>query len=209
MSKSSATKVPSPAMNPYSSPSDKEKRSPTKLSQSPIKLPQSNVSKRNILQVTNAFCPDGTPYGWIYGNAYDIKEQLKALSNKIGEITYIGGIEFKSFSNLTVKWIKESQVENLLWVMRIDGVDTAGTNDNSFPMSAHKAYSNTVLRSIIAKRIKTIGEIEINPDLTLTDSNMENMNDMFGKMTGGGHNIRDALLEEFIAETGEYLEQLI
>jgi hypothetical protein len=114
MAKSSATKVPSPAMNPYSSPSDKEKRSPTKSPQSPIKSPQSNVSKRNILQVINAFCPNGTPYSWIYVNAYDINNQLKALSNKNGEITYIGGIEFKPFSNLTVKWIKESQVGNLL-----------------------------------------------------------------------------------------------
>jgi hypothetical protein len=191
MAKSSTSKVPSLVINPYPSPSDKDKRTPNKSPQSPTKSPQSNLAKRNILQVTNVFCPDGTPYGWMYGNAYDIKEQLKALSNNIGETTYIGGIDFKSFSNLTVKWIKESQVGSLLWVMRIDEVDTAGINDNSFPMSAHKAYSNKVVRAIIAKRIKTIGEIEINPDLTLTESNIENMNDMFGKMTVGVYIVRD------------------
>jgi hypothetical protein len=129
------------------------------------------------------------------------------LANKNGENTYVGGIEFKSFSNLTVKWIKESEVGNLLWVMRIDEVDVS--NDFSFPMSAHKAYSNKVVRAIIAQKIKTLGDIEITPDLTLTESNMEDMNYMFGEVTGSGSNIRDALLQDFIAEADDNVEQLI
>lgn len=207
MAKSPPTKVVSPIGNPYASPSDKEKQSPTKKPQSPTKLPQSPTNK-NILKVTNVLCPDGTPYGYLYENAYDIKEQLKALSNIICEVVYIGGLEFKYFSNLSVKWIKESQVGSLLWVMRIDEVVTAGNNENIFPMSAHKAYSNKVVRAIIAEKIKTFGEIEIKLDLTLTESEMENMDNMFGE-TGAGNSIRDALLEEFIAEADEDLEQLI
>jgi hypothetical protein len=35
------------------------------------------------------------------------------------------------------------------------------------------------------------------------------MNDMFGKMTGGGNIIRNAFLQEFIAEADEDLEQFI
>ena len=75
-------------------------------------------------------------------------------------------------------------------------------------MSAHKAYANKVLRAIVAQKLKTLGEIEVTPDLTLTDSNMEEMNNMFGEVTGGG-SITDALLEEFIAEADDDLEQLI
>jgi hypothetical protein len=160
-----------------------------------------------MLLVTNVLKPDGEPYGYLYGNAYDIKEQLKALCNNNSESTFIGGMEFKAYTNLAIKWIKESQVGNLLWVVRIVEVDVI--SDFSFPMNAHKAYSNKVVRAIIAQKIKTLGEIEITPDLTLTESNMDNMNNMFDEMPGGGSSIRDALLEEFIAEADDDLEQLI
>ena len=199
MPKSSTSKTASLAINPYGSPSDKAKKLPLSPRKSP---PRDN----KVLQVTNVLCTNGDPFGWLYVNAYDVKEQLKALANKNGETTYIGGIEFKSFSNLTVKWIKQSQVGNLLWVMRID--DVGVSNDFSFPMSAHKAYANKVLRAVVAQKLKTLGEIEVTPDLTLTDSNMEEMNNMFGEVTGGG-SITDALLEEFIAEADDDLEQLI
>jgi hypothetical protein len=208
MVKSAKSTPTSTIGNPYASPSDKDKRTPTKSPQSPTKLPQSPTN-RNILKVTNVLCPDGTPYGYLYENAYDIKEQLKALSNIICEAVFIGGLEFKYFSNLSVKWIKESFVGNLLWVMRIDEVVTAGNNEHIFPMSAHKAYSNKVVRAIVAEKIKTLAEIEIKLDLTLTESEMENMDNMFGEMTGAGNTVRDALLEEFIAEADEDLEELI
>ena len=194
MGKSSASKTASLTINPYGSPSDKAK----KLPQPPRDI--------KVLQVTNVLCTNGEPFGWFWSHAYDIKEQLKALANKNGENTYIGGIEFKSFSNLTMKWIKQSQAGNLLWVMRIDEVDVS--NDFSFPMSAHKAYANKVLRAIVAQKLKTLGEIEVTPDLTLTESNMEEMNNMFGEVSGV-RSITDALLEEFIAEADDDIEQLI
>lgn len=200
MAKSAASK--SPSSNPYNanvSLTDKAKRLPS----SPTKSP----SKNNILTVTNVITADGTPFGYLYGKAYDIKEQLKALCNKNGEVTFIGGIEFKAFTNLSIKWIKESEVGDLLWVVRIDVDD--GIGEYSFPMSAHKAYSNKIVRAIIAQKIKTLGEIEITPDLILTESNMVNMNNMFGEMLGAVNNMRDALLEEFIAEADDDLEQLI
>jgi len=210
MTKSSTKGTTSTVINPYPSPSEKQKRSPTKSPESPSKT--SNVQlKKNILQVTNVFHTNGTPFGWIFGHAYDIKEQLKALSNKNGEVIFIGDIEFKCFINLKVKWIPVSQVGNNLWVMRIDEVDTAGINDNIFPISAHKAYSNKIVRAIIAQKIKTLGEIEITPDLTLTESNTENLTDMFlGEMAvHDGNSARNILFEEFIAEADEDVEELI
>lgn len=204
MVKSAASKTASSlTINPYESPSDKAKRLP-QPPQSPTKSPR---DKKPLLQVTNVFCPDGVAFGWFWGRSYDVKEQLKALANKNGENIYIGGVEFKSFINLTVKWIKECQAGNLLWVMRIDEVDAS--TDWSFPLSAHKAYANKVVRAIVAHKLKTLAEIEITPDLTLTESHMEELNHMFGEVTGVGNNVRDALLEEFIAEAEDDLEQLI
>lgn len=204
MTKAASSKLALLTNHPYLSPSGKDKKD--RPPNSPSKLPQS-PTKKNILQVTNVLLPNGVPYGWTYLNAYDVKEQIKALCNKTGESTFIGGMEFKSFSNLTAKWIKQSVLGHLLWVVRIDEVDVS--NNFCFPMSAHKAYLNKVVRAIIAQKIKCLGDIEINPDVILTETDMDNMNNVFGEMTGGGDNARDALFEEFIAEADADLEQLI
>ncbi len=48
------------------------------------------------------------------------EEELKSLSNRLGMITVIGGVEFRPFSNLTTKWLKEAELCGLIWVIRID-----------------------------------------------------------------------------------------
>lgn len=202
MVKTGTSKLSSPATNPYSSPTGKAHRVPL----SPTKSPQI-PTKKNILTVTNILSTDGSPWGWMYANSYDIKEQLKALCNKLGEHTFIGSLEFKAYTNLSLKWIRESQFGNNLWVVRIDEADS--NSEFSFPMSAHKAYSNKFVRAIIAQNIKTLGTIEVSTDLILTESNMDVMNSMFGDIANIGDGVREALLEEFIAEANDDLEQLI
>ena len=196
---SSASKGESPPSKGESPPS-KEKPSPKLV----LLMKSSTTKKNSILMITNVFLPGGvTPYGWKFENAYDIKELLKSLSNKNGDMTCIGGIEFRAFSNLTTKWIKESQVGSNLWFMRINEVDTSVADDDRFPMSAHKLYANKIVRAIIAQGIKTIGEIEITPDLTLTHSNMENLESQFDETAARDGElgvVRDTLFEQSIAE---------
>jgi hypothetical protein len=47
----------------------------------------------------NLVHPDAaeTPYKWVFENFYDARKHLKALSNKTGDSTAIGGEEFKPF----------------------------------------------------------------------------------------------------------------
>ncbi len=59
-------------------------------------------------KIINLVHPDAaeTPYGWAFKNFYDAREHIKALGNKTGDTTAIGGEEFKPFDNLTMRWIK-------------------------------------------------------------------------------------------------------
>ncbi len=65
--------------------------------------------------IINLVHPDAaeTPYGWAFENFYDAREHFKALSNKTGDTTAIGGKEFKPFDNLTMRWIKTSKLGQL------------------------------------------------------------------------------------------------
>jgi hypothetical protein len=58
--------------------------------------------------------PDKTLFSWAFDKFYDAKDFVKHLSNRDGEVTIFGGIEFKPFSNLTTKWVKCSMLGNLL-----------------------------------------------------------------------------------------------
>ncbi len=64
-------------------------------------------------KIVNLKHPDGTCYGWAFFHFYNVKEELKSLSNRDGMATFIGGIEFKPFSNLTTKWLQESLFDGL------------------------------------------------------------------------------------------------
>ena len=86
--------------------------------------------------------PNGTCYGWAFHNFYDAKEELKSLSNRDGMVTVIGGIEFRPFSNLTTKWLKEEVFSGWIWVIHID-VDLDGT-EHCFPLTVHEAYGKNI-----------------------------------------------------------------
>ncbi len=86
--------------------------------------------------------------------------ELKSLSNRDGMATFIGGIEFTPFSNLTTKWLQESLFDGFIWVICID-VDLDGT-EHCFPMTAHEAYGNKIARSVTAQRIWEKGEVTNN-----------------------------------------------
>jgi hypothetical protein len=64
-----------------------------------------------IIKVTY---PDKTLYGWAFDNFYDSKDFVNHLSNRDGKVIIFGGIEFKPFSNLTTKWVKNLILGNLL-----------------------------------------------------------------------------------------------
>jgi hypothetical protein len=99
----------------------------------PSQKKDEDVKKR--LKIINHVHPDAaeTPSEWAFENVYDAREHLKALSNKMGDTTAIGGKEIKPFNNLTTKWTKTSDLDQLLWVIRIDN-----DGERKFPMEAHK-----------------------------------------------------------------------
>jgi hypothetical protein len=100
-------------------------------STSPKKGAKGKKMSHNIINVTH---PDNTPFGWAFDDFYDTKGFLKHLSNRDGEITIFGGIEFKPFSNLTTTWVKCLMLGNLLWIICID--TTKNGMEDSFPMQA-------------------------------------------------------------------------
>ena len=63
---------------------------------------------------------DGTPYGWAFENFYNVKDFVKDLSNRNAALIFLGELEFKSFSNLTTRWVKSSLIGGCLWVIHID-----------------------------------------------------------------------------------------
>ncbi len=71
------------------------------------------------------------------------KDFVKDLSNRNNASIFLGGLEFKAFSNLTTRWVKSSLVGGCLWVIHIDTSKDGMTG--SFPMSAHIPYVNKML----------------------------------------------------------------
>jgi hypothetical protein len=114
-------------------------------------------------KVINLVHPDAaeTPYGRAFENFYDAREHLKALSNKTGDYTAIGGKEFKLFDNLTTRWIKTSKLSQLLWGICIDN-----DGERKFPMKAHKIYANKIARGLISEGIYKASQVDVVPKKT-------------------------------------------
>jgi hypothetical protein len=93
-------------------------------------------------KIINVTYPDNTPFGWAFDNFYDAKDLVKHLSNRDGKVTIFCGIEFNSFSNLSMKWVKSSMLGNLLCIIRID--TTKNGTEDSFSMQAHLAFANKI-----------------------------------------------------------------
>jgi hypothetical protein len=78
------------------------------------------VRIKKTTQVFNLLHPDGkAPYGLAFENFYDVKEKFKNLSNRNSKGSVIQTEEFKSFSNLTTKWVPYSDLGQNLWVISI------------------------------------------------------------------------------------------
>ena len=74
--------------------------------------PQQNEDwkKRSKIIILVGQDDQNTPWGYAFDNFYNARNIIKALSNKAGETTAIGNVEFKPFDNLTTKWIKSSEM---------------------------------------------------------------------------------------------------
>jgi hypothetical protein len=103
-------------------------KGPNPYSPSPKKAADEKKNTHNIKPLVNT---NGTPYGWAFENFYNAKDFVKDLSNRNDALIYFGGVEFKSFTNLTTRWVKSSLVGVNLWVMHIDE-SKVGT-DGIFP----------------------------------------------------------------------------
>jgi hypothetical protein len=97
-----------------------------------------------------------------HSNFYDAREHIKALGNNTKDTTAIGGKEFKPFDNLTTRWIKTSELGQLLWVIRIDD-----DGEKKFPLEAHKLYANKIAHGLISERIYKVSQVEIVPKKNL------------------------------------------
>jgi len=120
---------------------------------------QKMKDERNKPKIVNLIHPNGACYGWAFHNFYDAMEELKSLSNRIGMITVIGGVEFSPFSNLTTKWLKDSEFSASIWVICID-LELEGA-EHCFPLMAHVAYGNKIARGVIAQNIWEKGDVEV------------------------------------------------
>jgi hypothetical protein len=118
--------------------------------------------------------PDGkTPYGWAFEKIYDAKEKLKKLSNRNSKGSVIGTKEFKSFSNLTTKWIPYSDLGQNLWVIRIES-SFSGV-EKFYPMEAHTAFRNKIVRGVVSENIFK-GSNMVVKDVKLNKEEMNKMN---------------------------------
>ena len=136
---------------------------------------------------------------------YNAKEELKSLSNRDGMATFIGGIEFKPFSNLTTKWLQESLFDGFIWVIRIDA-DLNGS-EHCFPMTAHEAYGNKIARGVTAQHIWEKGEVTVTT-VTLTHAEAIDLDERFS--AGPPRDAAaDDIFDEAIRAADAELEDLI
>jgi hypothetical protein len=129
-----------------------------------------DVKKRH--KIINLVHPDAaeTPYGWAFKNFYDARKHIKALGNKTGDTTAIGGEELKPFDNLTMRWIKTSELGQLLWVIHIDD-----DGEKKFPLEAHKIYANKIACGLISEGIYKASQVEVVPKKKLTKDEPNDM----------------------------------
>jgi hypothetical protein len=155
-------------------------------------------------KIINVTYPDNTPFGSAFDNFYDAKDFVKHLSNRDGEVTIFGGIEFKPFSNLTTKWVKSLMLGNLLWIIHID-TTKSGTED-SFPMQAHLAFANKIARAIICQNIWQEGGIDV-VGVSFNESQVADLTAHF--YTNTFDKVREAIFQEAIEAAEEEGESLI
>ena len=164
---------------------------------------QKKKDERNKPKIVNLIHPNGTCYGWAFHNFYAAKEDLKSLSNGLGMITVLGGVQFRPFSNLTTKWLKEAEFSRYIWVIRIDLELDEG--EHCFPLTAHVAYGNKIALGVIAQNSWEKGEVEVRT----TQLSYAEAHDLDMHFTVVHDQAADDAFDEAIREADSALEDLI
>lgn len=167
--------------------------------------PQKNDDwKKRFKIIILVGCDDqNTPWGYAFDNFYDGRNFIKSLSNKMGETTSIGNVEFKPFDNLTTKWIKSSDLGKNLWVIRIDNSEVC---EKKFPIEAHTAFANKIARGLINGAVYKASQLDvINKKLSIEEQN--EMDERFSSSYEDYTN--EVIFHESIAVKDEALEDLI
>jgi hypothetical protein len=168
---------------------------------SPTKGANDNKKNHNIIILMD---DDDTPYGWAFENFYIAKEFVKHLSNKNDAMTFLGGLEFKSFSNLTTMWLKTSSLGENMWVIHID--TTLDGTIGCFPMDCHTAYANKIARAMLQSNMFDGGKVDV-INKKLSASVVEDLDSYFS--TQAFDYARDAIFHEAIKEADPTIEDKI
>ncbi len=176
-------------------------RIPNPYSLSPKKNAEEKKNSHNIIPLADN---DGTPYGWAFEKKINAKDFVKDLSNRNNALIFLGGLEFKAFSNLTMRWVKSLLVGGCLWVIRID-MSKDGTT-GSFPMSAHIPYVNKIAWAVIQENTFEGGKVDV-VTLNLTESQVVDLNFYFSITSFD--EAREAIFQESIQAASAAMESLI
>ena len=151
---------------------------------------------------------DGTPFGWAFIGFYDVKEWLKSLCNRDGSLTSLGDETFQPFTNLSIRWILNSELADKIWVIYID--TNNGEINGSFPVTAHVLYANKIARAVLSSNVQWVpGTFEVT-EHKLTESQEEDLNRQVDAKIAPTHAVREQeLFLQQIASCDAMLESLI
>jgi hypothetical protein len=173
-------------------------KNPNPYNSSPKKKADEKKKSHNIIPLVDN---NGTPYGWAFENFYNAKDFVKDLSNKNDALIILGGLEFKSFSNLTTRWVKSSLVGGCLWVIYIN--TTMDGTSGSFPMDAHIAYANRIARALIQDNTFEGEKVDVDTK-NLSELQVADLDSYFS--TAAFDEARDAIFHEGIQEASAAIE---
>jgi hypothetical protein len=151
---------------------------------------------------------DGTPFGWAFIGFYDVKEWLKSLCNRDGSLTSLGDETFQPFTNLSIRWILNSELADKIWVIYID--TNNGKINGSFPVTAHALFAKKIARAVLSSNIQWVpGTFELT-EHKLTESQEEDLNRQVEAKIAPAHAVREQeLFLQQIASCDDVLESLI
>jgi hypothetical protein len=170
---------------------------------------RNNGDKANEIHKILILCKaDGTPFGWAFIGFYDIKEWLKCLCNRDGSLTSLGTETFQPFTNLSIRWILNSELADKIWVVYID--TNNGEINGSFPVPAHVLYANKIARAVLSSNVQWVpGTFEVT-EHKLTESQEEYLNTQVDAKITPPHAAREQeLFLQQIASCDDVLESLI
>ncbi len=176
-------------------------RIPNPYSLSPKKNAEEKKNSHIIIPLVDN---DGTPYGWAFEKKINAKDFVKDLSNRNDVLILLGGLEFKAFSDLTMRWVKSLLVGGCLWVICIDMSKEGMTG--SFPISARIPYANKIARAMTQENTFEGGKVDV-VMLNLTKLQVADLNSYFSITSFD--EAREAIFQESIQAASAAIESLI